>query len=156
MAAFRPGGPYALLLAERPVVLVLDGNVFVHGGVLPMHLDYGLDRLNGEVRAWLLGEGEPPEFIHTGKSPTWTRDYSDEVDADDCCSWRKCCSGWAPSAWSWATPSRRTGSAPFARAGLVHRLGNVRVLRRPDRGAGDRRGRDQDSSLDQVPQEMTT
>jgi hypothetical protein len=84
VAAFRPGAPYAVLLAERPVVLVLDGNVFVHGGVLPMHLDYGLDRLNAEVRAWLLGEGEPPEFIHTGKSPTWTRDYSDDVDADDC------------------------------------------------------------------------
>jgi len=84
VAAFRPGGPYALMLAERPVVLVLDGNVFVHGGVLPLHLDYGLDRLNAEVRDWLLGMGEPPEFIHNGNSPTWTRDYSDDVDADDC------------------------------------------------------------------------
>lgn len=84
VAAFRPGGPYAVMLAERPVVLVLDGNVFVHGGVLPLHLDYGLDRLNNEVRDWLLGKGEPPEFIHTGDSPTWTRDYSDEVGADDC------------------------------------------------------------------------
>jgi hypothetical protein len=84
VAAFRPGAPYAVMLAERPVVLVLDGNVFVHGGVLPMHLDYGLDRLNDEVRDWLLGLGEPPEFIHTGNSPTWTRDYSDEVEAEDC------------------------------------------------------------------------
>jgi hypothetical protein len=84
VAAFRPGGPYARLLAERPVVLIVDGNVFVHGGLLPMHLDYGLDRLNSEVRLWLLGEGEPPEFIHTGESPTWARDYSDEVDGEDC------------------------------------------------------------------------
>jgi hypothetical protein len=84
VAAFRPGGPFALLLAERPVVLVLDGNVFVHGGVLPMHLDYGVDRLNREVRDWLLGKGEPPAFIHTSKSPTWTRNYSDEVDSEDC------------------------------------------------------------------------
>lgn len=84
VAAFRPGAPYAVLLAERPVILVLDGNVFVHGGVLPLHVDYGIDRLNDEVRAWLLGEGEPPEFIHTGKSPTWARDYSDDVDSDDC------------------------------------------------------------------------
>lgn len=84
VAAFRPGAPYAVLLAERPVVLILDGNVFVHGGVLPMHLDYGLDRLNDEVRDWLLGKDEPPEFIHTGKSPTWARNYSDEVDANDC------------------------------------------------------------------------
>jgi len=84
VAAFRPGAPYALMLAERPVVLVLEGNVFVHGGVLPMHIDYGIERLNDEVRDWLLGKGEPPAFIHTGKSPTWTRAYSDEVEEDDC------------------------------------------------------------------------
>ncbi len=84
VAAFRPGGPYARILAERPVVLIIEGNVFVHGGVLPLHLDYGLDRLNGEVRDWLLGEGEPPAFIHTRESPTWTRNYSDEADEEDC------------------------------------------------------------------------
>jgi Icc-related predicted phosphoesterase len=84
VAAFRPGGPYARLLAERPVVLVLGENVFVHGAVLPMHLDYGLDRLNREVRDWLLGRGEPPEFIHTSESPTWARNFSDEADTTDC------------------------------------------------------------------------
>lgn len=84
VAAFRPGGPYARLLAEQPVVLVVDGNLFVHGGLLPLHLDYGLDRINGEVRQWLLGQGEPPAFIHTRESPTWTRLYSDEVDPADC------------------------------------------------------------------------
>ncbi len=84
VAAFRPGGPFARLLAERPVVLIIQDNVFVHGGVLSMHLDYGLDRLNREVSRWLLGEGEPPVFIHTRESPTWTRAYSDEPDADDC------------------------------------------------------------------------
>lgn len=84
VAAFRPGGPYARMLAERPVVLLIEGNVFVHGGVLPMHLEYGIERLNNEVRDWLLGKGEPPAFIHTRESPTWTRNYSDEVDGDDC------------------------------------------------------------------------
>jgi hypothetical protein len=84
VAAFRPGGPYALLLAERPVVLVLEDIVFVHGAVLPLHLDYGLDRLNREVSDWLRGTGQPPEFIHTGRSPTWARHYSDDVDSADC------------------------------------------------------------------------
>jgi Calcineurin-like phosphoesterase len=84
VAAFRPGGPYARRLAERPVILIIDGNVFVHGGVLPLHLDYGIKRLNDEVRDWMLGQGEPPAFIHTKHSPTWSRSYSDEVEADDC------------------------------------------------------------------------
>lgn len=84
VAAFRPGARYARLLAERPVILILEGNVFVHGGVLPMHLDYGVDRINSEVRQWLLGLGEAPEFIHTKESPTWDRTYSDEVDDADC------------------------------------------------------------------------
>ena len=84
VAAFRPGSPFAQLLAERPVILVIDGNVFVHGGVLPMHLDYGIERLNREVSDWLLGKGDPPEFIHTRESPTWTRNYSDEADSNDC------------------------------------------------------------------------
>lgn len=84
VAAFRPGAPYALMLAERPVVLVLEGNVFVHGGVTPMHLEYGIERMNDEIRDWLLGKGDPPEFIHTSKSPTWSRVYSDEVESDDC------------------------------------------------------------------------
>ena len=33
---------------------------------------------------WLLGKGEPPDFIHTRQSPTWTRNYSDDVESDDC------------------------------------------------------------------------
>ncbi len=84
VAAFRPGSHYAQMLAERPVILVIDGNVFVHGGVLPMHLDYGIERLNREVSEWLMGQGEAPDFIHTSKSPTWTRNYSDEADSNDC------------------------------------------------------------------------
>ena len=84
VAAFRPGGPYARLLAERPVVLILEGTVFVHGGLLPDHLEYGVERINKEVGDWLLGRGDPPPFIHEGSSPTWIRAYSDEVDEDDC------------------------------------------------------------------------
>jgi hypothetical protein len=84
VAAFRPGGPYALVLAEQPVILVLEGNVFVHGGVTPMHIEYGIDRINDEVRDWLLGKGEPPDFIHRSAGPTWNRNYSDETGADAC------------------------------------------------------------------------
>ena len=84
VVAFRPGGPYARMLAERPLILLLDDTVFVHGGVLPLHLEYGIERINHEVRQWLLGQGDPPPFIHKRESPTWSRTYSDEVDGEDC------------------------------------------------------------------------
>ncbi len=84
VAAFRPGGPYALLLAEHNTVLMIGDNLFVHGGVLPSHLDYGLEKLNREIQLWLAGEGPAPEVIHTSKSPTWTRIYSDEPDENSC------------------------------------------------------------------------
>ncbi|MFH1756000.1 MAG: hypothetical protein ABIA59_09880 [Candidatus Latescibacterota bacterium] len=84
MAAFRPGGPYARLLAKRNTVLAVGDNVFVHGGVLPEHLDYGLDRLNAEIRAWLAGDAAYQEWILDRRSPVWARHYSYEVDDNDC------------------------------------------------------------------------
>jgi hypothetical protein len=81
-AAFRPGGPYARVLAGRNTVAIVGDNVFAHGGVLPEHVDKGLEAVNAEIRAWMLGEGPNPEWAHMGCcSPTWTRIYS--VDATE-------------------------------------------------------------------------
>ena len=79
-AAFRPGSPYALRYAEQEVILLLDGNVFVHGGVLPSHLDYGLERIRDELRGWLRGERERPSILSGVLSPIWTRAYSSHPD----------------------------------------------------------------------------
>ena len=84
IVALRPGGPYAQLLAQRNVILVLGDNVFVHGGVLPEHVEYGLDRINAEVRLWLLGKGPAPTRVLERGSVVWARDYSDEVGDEDC------------------------------------------------------------------------
>ncbi|MBC8328947.1 MAG: metallophosphoesterase [Planctomycetes bacterium] len=75
-AALRPGGHYARLLATHDVILVLEGNVFVHGGVLPAHLEYGVERINRETRAWLRGEAGRPEIYAAPDSPIWARSYS--------------------------------------------------------------------------------
>jgi hypothetical protein len=73
------------VLAQRNVVLIIGDNVFVHGGVLPEHIEYGLERVNAEVRTWLLGDGPKPEHILKTGSLVWARDYSDEVvDESDC------------------------------------------------------------------------
>ncbi len=84
IAAFSPGGPVARRLATRDLVLVLGDTVFVHGGVLPQHVEYGIDRLNLETRQWLAGERERPLITTGPDSPLWSRHYSHETDAADC------------------------------------------------------------------------
>lgn len=82
--AFLPGGPYALRLARHNVIQIVDSTLFVHGGVLPVHVAAGLDALNAEHRAWLSGEGELSALWDSSNSPVWDRTYSDETTAADC------------------------------------------------------------------------
>ncbi len=83
--AFVPGGPYSRRLAERNVIQQVGETIFVHGGVLPEHVRYGIERINRETQAWLRGEAEPPaNVIADDQSPVWTRRYSDDPDAEDC------------------------------------------------------------------------
>jgi hypothetical protein len=77
-AAFTPGGSYADRLAARPIVAMVGDTVFVHGGILPKHVAYGLDRMNDEVDAWLVGKrSAPPAIAVAQDGPVWTRLYSD-------------------------------------------------------------------------------
>jgi DNA-binding protein YbaB len=84
VSAFRPGGPYAKVLAQRNTVVIIGQNIFVHGGILPEHVDYGLERLNVELRAWMKGTGPIPNWTEEEDNPVWMRHYSDEVDDEDC------------------------------------------------------------------------
>lgn len=84
VAAFRPGGAEAMRLAEHPVVLVLDGTVFVHGGLEPEFAALGVDAINAGVAAWMRGEGPPPSAIQGEDTPIWSRDYSNDTDSADC------------------------------------------------------------------------
>jgi hypothetical protein len=86
-AAFLPGGPYALKLAERQSVLVLGDTVFAHGGVHPAHVDYGIDKLNQDYQNWLKGQLPAlPELLTNDQSPIWSRAYSSPQTAPDCVS----------------------------------------------------------------------
>ncbi|MBX3184106.1 MAG: metallophosphoesterase [Polyangiaceae bacterium] len=76
--AFLPGGVYAEKLARRNTVAIVGDTVFVHGGVLPEHVSYGLGRLNEEVREWLSGKRKlPPAILLDDDAPVWSRDFSD-------------------------------------------------------------------------------
>jgi hypothetical protein len=84
-AAFLPGGPVARRLARRGIVAVIGDTVFVHGGVLPKHVQYGLDRMNREVSAWMDGSAPaPPSIVTSEDGPVWTRRYSASTGEDDC------------------------------------------------------------------------
>jgi hypothetical protein len=84
-AAFLPGGPMAKRLARRDIVAVVGDTVFVHGGVLPKHVRYGLDRMNREVSAWMDGRlAAPPAIVTAEDGPIWTRRYSAAPVEDDC------------------------------------------------------------------------
>lgn len=78
VAAFRPGGPYARLLARRNVVMLVGDTVFVHGGVLPQYAT-AADELNRQTRAWLRGQiDEPPPALLAPDGPLWSRDFAED------------------------------------------------------------------------------
>lgn len=84
-AAFLPGGSAAKRLAKRPIVAVVGDNVFVHGGVSPKHVRYGIERMNREVSAWMNGEArEVSPAVVGDDGPIWLRRYSAQTGADDC------------------------------------------------------------------------
>lgn len=92
---FRPGGPLACELSRHPVILKVDNWVFCHGGLLPHHVAYGIERMNKEVSCWMRGVDEDndiPEipFIATRgyDSVVWNRLYSKESAHVDSQTWK--------------------------------------------------------------------
>ncbi|MAY80717.1 MAG: calcineurin [Deltaproteobacteria bacterium] len=85
VAAFRPGGPYAMLLSGHNLTMMVGDTVFVHGGILPVHARAGLQRINEDVQAWIRGESsEPNQWTHSDSSPVWNRGYSSGTGTSDC------------------------------------------------------------------------
>ena len=63
---------------------MVGDTVFVHGGLVPAHVTYGLEKINAETRDWMLGSGPEPAVLSGSDSPVWSRHYSDSPDAQDC------------------------------------------------------------------------
>ncbi len=84
-AAFMPGGPLAVKLANYPFVLIVGDTVFVHGGLHPDHVRYGVDRINREMADWLSGKTDSVATELTDRSsPIWLRAFAKAPDAGDC------------------------------------------------------------------------
>ncbi|KAI3908452.1 hypothetical protein MKX01_009254 [Papaver californicum] len=88
----RSGGLLARELARHPVALKVDDWVFCHGGLLPHHVAYGVEKMNNKVSRWMRGPDDngdnDPElpFIATRgyDSVVWNRLYSGQTgDIED-------------------------------------------------------------------------
>ncbi|KAL3146397.1 hypothetical protein ABBQ32_003079 [Trebouxia sp. C0010 RCD-2024] len=86
LAALQPGGVVAQrFLARHHTVLQIGSTVFVHGGILPSHAEYGLERINRESQEWISGQNpqQEPAFLGGRSAVVWAREYSAE-DASRC------------------------------------------------------------------------
>lgn len=82
----RPGGRLACELSRHGVILRVNNWLFCHGGLLPHHVAYGIERINREVSTWMRSptnyEDSPQmPFIATRgyDSVVWSRLYSRET-----------------------------------------------------------------------------
>jgi hypothetical protein len=82
IAAFRPGGPYATILAGQNTIAIVGDTVFAHGGLVGPWATR-VDEINRDVRCWLAGAGEPPAALDADDGPVWTRAYGlPDADCD--------------------------------------------------------------------------
>mmetsp|Transcript_44754 Transcript_44754/g.71843 ORF Transcript_44754/g.71843 Transcript_44754/m.71843 type:complete len:397 (-) Transcript_44754:464-1654(-) len=84
---FSPGGPLAQQLAMNSTVLIVNDTVFAHGGLLPRHVEFGLERLNNSVSDWMRGKEITDEKDRTAlgmaigsvkDSVVWNRTFGTE------------------------------------------------------------------------------
>ena len=73
-AAWRPDGPIGRWIAGNPAVALVDGNLFVHGGISPAYAHVSLDDINRQVAAALTAQAAAPEaIINDPAGPLWYR-----------------------------------------------------------------------------------
>ncbi|WCJ21895.1 Calcineurin-like metallo-phosphoesterase superfamily protein [Euphorbia peplus] len=89
IAALKPDGPIAnKFLSKNVTVLVIGDSIFVHGGLLAEHVEYGLERMNREVRDWISGlaQKSAPNYCRGRDSVVWLRKFSHEAAVNCDCS----------------------------------------------------------------------
>ncbi|MBM4371953.1 MAG: calcineurin, partial [Deltaproteobacteria bacterium] len=77
--------PMALRLAANPLYAIVGDTLFIHAGVSPAHVLYGLARMEQELQAWMRGEGgDCPAVLEGRDAPVWMRNYSSTEAPPDC------------------------------------------------------------------------
>ena len=83
--AMQPGGPITRrFFATQNTVMTVGGTVFVHGGLLPHHVEFGLARINSETATWMVRRVNLCDPEDTcGAHLSWSRSAYG-TDADVC------------------------------------------------------------------------
>lgn len=89
IAALRPNGPISeRFLSTNQTIVVVGESIFVHGGLLPEHVEYGLERVNEDVSNWIRGVKQKvvSQLIKGKDSIVWTRKFSNRLAKNCDCS----------------------------------------------------------------------
>ncbi|HEY7800350.1 MAG TPA: metallophosphoesterase [Hyphomonadaceae bacterium] len=74
-AAWSPTGRIGRWVAGNPAVALIDGNLFLHGGIGPAYAHLTLDEINRQVAAALAAQATAPgAIINDPSGPLWYRD----------------------------------------------------------------------------------
>jgi 3',5'-cyclic AMP phosphodiesterase CpdA len=72
--AWRPDGRIGRWIAANPAVVLLDGNLFVHGGISPAYVHMPITQINAQVHAALMARStDPKAIINDPLGPLWYR-----------------------------------------------------------------------------------
>lgn len=73
-AAWSPAGRIGRWVISNPAVALIDGNLFVHGGIGPVYAHVALDEINRRVAAALAARAMAPDaIINDPSGPLWYR-----------------------------------------------------------------------------------
>jgi len=72
--AWAPRGAIGQWIARNPAVILLDGTVFVHGGISPAYVHTSIEEINREVSsALVMRSNDPRSIINDPAGPLWYR-----------------------------------------------------------------------------------
>jgi hypothetical protein len=72
--AWRPDGKIGKWIVGNPAVVLLDGNLFLHGGISPAYASMPVEEINRQVTAALMAQStDPKAIINDPLGPLWYR-----------------------------------------------------------------------------------
>ncbi len=78
--AFRPDGYYGRWLLDKPLLLVIDGTAFVHGGLSPMVAELGLEGVNERLRLELRSYLQALSLLNDAGMLSPTENFRDHAE----------------------------------------------------------------------------